>query len=169
MNIYPCITQCFERWFYVKVRPDPDCLWLEALGQAFCKTSLQKERDPNFIRTLQIPAPGRLIIPSNTPWISGRTKVTLQTLLTVYISNPVKTNFYMTHFKAPSDGPNISKIFNPTENLDRLQICCFKIWPVVALGLMLAYMSEINVYLWTCQTFFLWRKVTVLIFEEILF
>ena len=77
---YPCITQCFERWFYVKVRPDPDCLWLEALGQAFCKTSLQKERDPNFIRALQIPAPGRLTIPSNTPWISGRTKVTLQTL-----------------------------------------------------------------------------------------
>ena len=34
---------------------------------------------------------------------------------------------------------------------------------------MLAYMSEINVYLWTCQTFFLWRKATVLIFEEILF
>lgn len=34
---------------------------------------------------------------------------------------------------------------------------------------MLAYMSETSVYLWTCQTVFLWRKVTVLIFEEILF
>ena len=29
----------------------------------------------------------------------------------------------------------------------------FDLW--WALGLMLAYMSEINVYLWTCQTFFL--------------
>ena len=50
------------------------------------------------------------------------------------MSNPVKTDFYMTHYKAASDGPDISKIFNPTENLDSLQICCIKIWPVVGSG-----------------------------------
>ena len=85
------------------------------------------------------------------------------------MSNPVKTDFYKTHFKAPSNGPNISKIFNPTENLDRLQICCFKMWPVVGFGPNDDLYVRVNVYLWTCQTFFLWRKVTVLIFEEILF
>ena len=32
-------------------------------------------------------------------------------------------------------------------------VSIFDLW--WALGLMLAYLSEINVYLWTCQTFFL--------------
>lgn len=31
------------------------------------------------------------------------------------MSNPVKTNFYMTHFKGAHDGPNISENIQPNE------------------------------------------------------
>ena len=165
---YPCITQCFERWFYAKVRPDPDCLWLEALGQAFYKTSLQKEKDPNFIRTLQIPAPGRLTIPSNTPWISGRTKVTLQTLQECICQILLK-QISIWHILKPQVMVQIFQKYSTQQKIwtdSKFAVSRFDLW--WALGLM-AYLSEINVYLWTCQTCFLWRKVTVLIFEEILF
>lgn len=45
------------------------------------------------------------------------------------MSNPVKS-LSDTNFKASTDGPNISEIFNATENLDRLQFAVsrFDLW-----------------------------------------